>query len=118
MSEERIAAMLSELIDAARSEFGEPEYVYRKVRHGWSPGRGRKSGQHFTLIKKSPEITRAEYEENVEQGERDSVEAFMGRLHKEYFTYRRELKADGWPQQLASMIEAATETGGVDHGHP
>ena len=87
--------------------WGEAEYKYYALPISYQRGRGRKPGKHFTPVTgwSRHEITREEYEANVAEGDRDAVEAFMGRLKRNYTSYRRRVEGPGWREKLKAMLE-------------
>jgi hypothetical protein len=98
---------LGDLIDVARIEFGETEWLYFKKDVRWSQ-RGRRSGSHFIAIGDGTPVTREEYEAGVAEGKRCQFEAFMGRYPRSYVLYEKKIAKSGWREELIKILETAT----------
>jgi hypothetical protein len=80
---------------------GEAEYRYFKKRSVFSH---RERG-HITPIGDGEEVTKAEYESNIEESERNGNEAFWHRLKRSYDRYYKNISKDGWHEILVKDVE-------------
>jgi hypothetical protein len=96
---------LGELIEVARMCFGETEYRYYKLAHVWHGTR--RNGSYFSsATNKGTPITKEQYDANVAQGKKDSVDAFMERRKGlTYYTYEREVSKNGWYEELSNLLK-------------
>ena len=100
-----LSARLGGLIEAAKNEFGEPEYRYFNVFVLWCGGGRGRSGHHTVSTK--TEITKGEYEALEAESKRARTEAFMGRLKTSYHRVEKEMVKEGWKENLLKIIGAA-----------
>jgi hypothetical protein len=98
---------LGDLIDVARIEFGETEWLYFKKDVRWSR-HGRRPGSHFIAIGDGTPVTPEEYEAGVEEGKRCQFEAFMGRYPRSYTLYEKKIAKTGWREELIKILGTAT----------
>jgi hypothetical protein len=101
----RLSDWLGGLIEAAKAEFGEPEYRYFNVFVLWCGG-GRGKSEHHIVSTKT-EISKQEYEAMEVESKKARTDAFMGRLKTSYHRVEREMVKDGWKEELLKIIGAA-----------
>lgn len=100
-----IDELLGQVVHAARLEFGEREYEYRKYYHRWVSGKHGQGGQFYSDIV-GQVITAEEYEENYLDGLADQRDAFMCRSNKlGYYSYQKKVVTPGWQDRLIEKIE-------------
>ena len=106
MDENGIKDLLMSVIKTAQIVWPETIYGYRKIQHTYHPGRGGRRGYHTTVIcgPPPPEITKEEYDNNVEMGQKDDMDAFLSKSKHSYYTFGRYVKEDGWYEKLKTLI--------------
>ncbi len=106
VSSETVSNVLAQLIDVARVEFGETTWRYSKKRVHWSRFRNR-PGSHSVPIGDGEEVTKDEYDANIDASKHRDLEAFMGRYPQSYTRYDKSIAVPGWRERLIELLKTA-----------
>ena len=103
-----IEELITQLVEKARSAYGETTFKYTKIWNQWRPGRKRgQQGQYWTNCGDDLVITKEEYKAGVEEGRIASHKAFFRKGDKDqasYWSYRRKIDSGGWLHVLTDAL--------------
>jgi hypothetical protein len=102
---------LTATMAAYQAIYGEPQYRYFRKYVAWTKER-RKPGYHIKPIGDGEEVSKEDYETQIEFSKKLETDAFMGKWQQGYWLYHRKIVTDGWREHLLKDLDAVAVTNG------